>query len=133
MVNKNPGLTDKYKKLIALKLLNNIENFRNQGVEIKKEWIKKENLMFKIPRKIIDQMGVCKENGIKFIGASPEMIEAMGDKSSAKQTMKDAGVDLIIRAAKNSRFNELEWWKTEEGLIAINNEWIKTLYYWWKY
>lgn len=38
---------------------------------------------------------VCKENGIKFIGASPEMIEAMGDKASAKQTMKDAGVPCI--------------------------------------
>ncbi len=38
---------------------------------------------------------VCKENGIKFIGASPEMIDAMGDKASAKQTMKDAGVPCI--------------------------------------
>lgn len=38
---------------------------------------------------------VCKENGIKFIGASPEMIEAMGDKSSAKTTMKNAGVPCI--------------------------------------
>jgi acetyl-CoA carboxylase, biotin carboxylase subunit len=38
---------------------------------------------------------VCKDNGIKFIGASPEMIEAMGDKASAKQTMKDAGVPCI--------------------------------------
>ncbi len=38
---------------------------------------------------------VRKENGIKFIGASPEMIDAMGDKSSAKQTMKNAGVPCI--------------------------------------
>ena len=38
---------------------------------------------------------VCKENGIKFIGASPEMIDSMGDKSSAKQTMRDAGVPTI--------------------------------------
>lgn len=38
---------------------------------------------------------VCQENDIKFIGASPEMIEAMGDKASAKQTMKDAGVPTI--------------------------------------
>jgi len=38
---------------------------------------------------------VCKENGIKFIGASPEMIDAMGDKARAKQTMKDAGVPTI--------------------------------------
>ncbi len=38
---------------------------------------------------------VCQENDIKFIGASPEMIDAMGDKASAKATMKEAGVPTI--------------------------------------
>ena len=38
---------------------------------------------------------ICQENGIKFIGASPEMINSMGDKSSAKATMKKAGVPTI--------------------------------------
>jgi len=38
---------------------------------------------------------VCQENGIKFIGASPEMINAMGDKASAKATMIKAGVPCI--------------------------------------
>jgi len=38
---------------------------------------------------------ICKENGIKFIGASPKMIKGMGDKASAKQTMKKAGVPTI--------------------------------------
>jgi acetyl-CoA carboxylase, biotin carboxylase subunit len=38
---------------------------------------------------------VCAENAIKFIGASPEMIDAMGDKASAKGTMKAAGVPTI--------------------------------------
>ena len=38
---------------------------------------------------------ICKEHGIKFIGASPEMIEGMGDKSTAKDTMKKAGVPTI--------------------------------------
>jgi acetyl-CoA carboxylase biotin carboxylase subunit len=38
---------------------------------------------------------VCEENGIKFIGASPEMIEGMGDKASAKSTMIKAGVPCI--------------------------------------
>ena len=38
---------------------------------------------------------ICQEHGIKFIGASPEMIEAMGDKASAKKTMIDAGVPCI--------------------------------------
>ena len=38
---------------------------------------------------------ICAENGIKFIGASPEMIDGMGDKASAKETMKKAGVPTI--------------------------------------
>ena len=38
---------------------------------------------------------ICQEHGIKFIGASPEMIEGMGDKSNAKDTMKKAGVPTI--------------------------------------
>lgn len=38
---------------------------------------------------------VCQENDIKFIGASPEMIDAMGDKASAKATMVKAGVPCI--------------------------------------
>ena len=38
---------------------------------------------------------ICREYGIKFIGASPEMINQMGDKASAKDTMKKAGVPTI--------------------------------------
>jgi len=38
---------------------------------------------------------ICKEHGIKFIGASEEMIEKMGDKATAKATMKAAGVPTI--------------------------------------
>lgn len=38
---------------------------------------------------------ICQEHNIKFIGASPEMIERMGDKASAKATMKAAGVPTV--------------------------------------
>jgi len=38
---------------------------------------------------------VCAEYNIKFIGASPEMIQQMGDKATAKDTMKKAGVPTI--------------------------------------
>ncbi len=38
---------------------------------------------------------VCEEYGIKFIGASAEMIDKMGDKATAKATMKAAGVPTI--------------------------------------
>ncbi|MFD1293255.1 acetyl-CoA carboxylase biotin carboxylase subunit [Lutibacter holmesii] len=38
---------------------------------------------------------LCEEHGIKFIGASAEMINRMGDKASARATMKAAGVPTI--------------------------------------
>ncbi|AYQ35752.1 acetyl-CoA carboxylase biotin carboxylase subunit [Runella sp. SP2] len=38
---------------------------------------------------------ICAEYGIKFIGATAEQINFMGDKSTAKATMKAAGVPVI--------------------------------------
>ena len=38
---------------------------------------------------------ICTENGIKFIGATPEQIDGMGDKASAKSTMEKAGVPCV--------------------------------------
>ena len=38
---------------------------------------------------------ICEEHNIKFIGASAEMIDQMGDKASAKETMKKAKVPTI--------------------------------------
>ena len=38
---------------------------------------------------------ICTEHGIKFIGASAEQIDRMGDKATAKQTMREAGVPTI--------------------------------------
>ncbi len=38
---------------------------------------------------------VCRDYNIKFIGASPEMINGMGDKATAKASMKKAGVPTI--------------------------------------
>ncbi|MCX6190270.1 MAG: acetyl-CoA carboxylase biotin carboxylase subunit [Bacteroidetes bacterium] len=39
--------------------------------------------------------GICAKHGIKFIGATPDQINQMGDKSNAKDTMKKAGVPCI--------------------------------------
>ncbi|WP_299250428.1 acetyl-CoA carboxylase biotin carboxylase subunit [uncultured Lacinutrix sp.] len=38
---------------------------------------------------------ICAEHEIKFIGASPEMIDRMGDKANAKSTMIEAGVPCV--------------------------------------
>ena len=38
---------------------------------------------------------ICESSGIKFIGPTPGMITAMGDKASAKDTMRKSGVPVV--------------------------------------
>jgi acetyl-CoA carboxylase biotin carboxylase subunit len=38
---------------------------------------------------------ICADHAIKFIGPTPEMINAMGDKITAKETMMRAGVPVV--------------------------------------
>src|SRR6185437_5914657 len=38
---------------------------------------------------------ICIDHGIKFIGPTPEMINSMGDKVTAKETMIKAGVPVV--------------------------------------
>ncbi len=39
--------------------------------------------------------GICHDHGIKFIGPTPDMINKMGDKITAKETMIKAGVPVV--------------------------------------
>jgi acetyl-CoA carboxylase biotin carboxylase subunit len=54
---------------------------------------------------------LCDEHHIKFIGATGEMIDQMGDKANAKTTMKAAGVPCVPGS---------------EGVIADFEECVKT-------
>lgn len=38
---------------------------------------------------------ICNDHGIKFIGPTPDMINSMGDKVTAKETMIKAGVPVV--------------------------------------
>jgi len=38
---------------------------------------------------------ICSENGFTFLGPTPEIIDAMGNKSQAKDTMKSAGIPVV--------------------------------------
>lgn len=46
-----------------------------------------------------------------------------------KSKFKKAGIAVFIQGAASSAYDEKQWWKSENGLIALNNEYIKLLYY----
>lgn len=46
---------------------------------------------------------------------------------------EDATTELIIHGSPSSQYKEGTWWEKEEGLIMVNNEYVKLLYYWLRY
>ena len=42
-------------------------------------------------------------------------------------------INFCFAPANSTIFNASNWWKSEEGLINWNNEWLKILYYGYKY
>ncbi|XP_042375022.1 biotin carboxylase 2, chloroplastic-like [Zingiber officinale] len=52
----------------------------------------------------------CKQRGINFIGPNPDSIRVMGDKATARETMKNAGVPTVPGS---------------EGLLQSTNEAVK--------
>lgn len=38
-------------------------------------------------------------------------------------------ISVITRGANSFTFDEEKWWQSEEGMIALNNEYVKLLYY----
>lgn len=75
----------------------------------------------------------CKTKNLKKVILLSSRLHTGRVNTVFRKPFKEADIELIIHGAPSSRFDEYEWWKSEEGLIAVNNEWIKTLYYWWKY
>ncbi len=50
-------------------------------------------------------------------------------KKVFRKAFRDTGVRLMVAPAPSSQYDEQEWWKYEHGLLAVNNEYVKLLYY----
>lgn len=72
-------------------------------------------------------------NGYKNVLIVTSRLHTRRVKKVLAQKWKDTPVKYRVCGAPSSRFDELNWWKSEDGLIALNNEWLKTVYYLLKY
>ena len=75
----------------------------------------------------------CLENNVKKAIVLSSKFHTRRVKSVYTPLFEAYNIDLIIRGAPSSNYSEDEWWKTEGGLIMVNNEYVKSVYYFLKY
>lgn len=71
----------------------------------------------------------CKNNSIKEIAIISSKFHTRRVHQVFTQKFKKDKIEVFIYGAPSSVYKELEWWQNEYGLIALNNEYIKQLYY----
>ena len=74
-------------------------------------------------------LGYCKAHHIKKIIVVTTLFHTRRAGKVYKKRFAAEGVTVLIRGAHSSEYDEDYWWQSENGLIALNNEYMKTLYY----
>lgn len=78
-------------------------------------------------------LSFCQENDISEILIITSKFHTRRAKSIFKKQFKNQNINFYFSGANSMMYNESEWWKSEYGLIALNNEYLKLFYYFIKY
>lgn len=74
-------------------------------------------------------LAFCKSRSVKSIIVLSTDFHTRRIKQVFKNKFEKEGIEVIVWAAPSSKYDAQNWWKSEDGLIALNNEYIKQLYY----
>lgn len=108
-----------------------VANLRRQGIQDSMIVVLRNGTSTKEESELIAQY--CLQNKVKKIMILSSKLHTHRVHDVFNKKLKPLGIEVVVRGAPNSRFDEMKWWQDEEGLIAVNNEWIKRFYYLWKY
>lgn len=50
-----------------------------------------------------------------------------------RQQAEGTSIQVHVRGAPSLVYDRNHWWESEEGLLMVNNEYVKLLYYWLRY
>ena len=76
---------------------------------------------------------MCIDSAYKNIILVTDKFHTHRVKNVFKSDFEKENIDVLVSGAASSLYKESEWWKSEEGLIMVNNEYVKLLYYFIKY
>lgn len=78
-------------------------------------------------------LAYCKNYNLKKIIVLSDRFHTARMQYAFRRQFEDAGINLCIAGAPSTSYREEIWWAKENGLIMVNNEYIKLMYYWITY
>lgn len=77
-------------------------------------------------------LAYCEENGLGEITIVSDKLHLRRVRWVMNRVLADQ-VNYTLVGATSSKYDEALWWHTEDGMIMVNNEYIKLLYYLFTY
>jgi len=74
-------------------------------------------------------LGYCKAHQIRKIIVVTTLFHTRRAGKVYKKRFAAEGITVLMRGAHDTNYDEDHWWQGEYGLIALNNEYMKSLYY----
>ncbi|MCB9257223.1 MAG: YdcF family protein [Chitinophagales bacterium] len=78
-------------------------------------------------------LNFCLENKLEEIAIISSLFHTRRIALVFMKKFEREGVLVRIYGAASTQYSEKSWWKSEAGLIALNNEYVKLIYYLFKY
>ena len=123
--NQSPDLKA-YQQEILESELTQLVILSNTGDSSKVSLLKKGTSTFEESEAIL---AYCIANNIQNCAVISSAFHTRRIKYVFSDKFKAKGINVYIYGAPSSIYDEYAWWKSENGLIALNNEYIKYAYY----
>jgi len=78
-------------------------------------------------------LGYASQQGYKKIAVVSSAFHTRRVGNVFHKKFKKEGIKVIVRGAEPTKYSTDAWWEEEEGLIFVNNEYVKLIYYMLKY
>ena len=76
---------------------------------------------------------ISKSHDFKKLIVVSDLFHTKRIRKTINKVFDKTSIEVLVVGCSNSQYDEKNWWKFEQGLIMVNNEYIKLLYYAIKY
>jgi uncharacterized SAM-binding protein YcdF (DUF218 family) len=75
----------------------------------------------------------CRERGIHSVVIVTSDFHSRRARYIFRKELKGAGVKVLVAPISDRKYGAGNWWTIEDGVIGCENEYLKLIYYHWKY